>query len=189
MVDEVAKRLEDVVVGNPADHGPIVIVDYDDAWPERFRGESARIRRALGQRVMGLEHVGSTAVPGLSAKPIVDILLVVGDSADEAAYLPALERAGYELRVREPDFDEHRLMRTPEKDVHIHVFSLGSSEIERLRLFRDHLRRHEGDRHRYSDVKRDLALRTWPTMQHYAEAKTDVITQIMARALRQSASS
>jgi GrpB-like predicted nucleotidyltransferase (UPF0157 family) len=121
-------------------------------------------------------------VPGLAAKPIVDILLVVEDSADEASYVPALEGAGYVLRVREPDFYEHRMFRTPAKDVHLHVFSAGSPEIERYLLLRDHLRENEEDRELYALTKRELASREWPSMQHYAEAKTGVIEGIIARA-------
>lgn len=95
---------------------------------------------------LSVEHVGSTSVPGLAAKPIVDILLVVEDSGEEVSYLPALEEAGYVLRVREPDFDEHRMFRTPQKDVHVHIFSTGSKEIRRLLLLRDHLREDQEDR-------------------------------------------
>jgi GrpB-like predicted nucleotidyltransferase (UPF0157 family) len=188
MVDEIAERLKAVVIGDAADHGRIVIVGYDAAWPQRFREEATKIRSALGQRVMRLEHIGSTAVPGLPAKPIIDILLVVEDSADEDSYIPGLEHVGYQLRVREPDFEEHRMLRTAEKDVHIHVFSVGSSEIQRHVLFRDHLRQHEADCQRYAAHKRDLARQAWPTMQHYAEAKSEVIAQIMSRARHQSAS-
>jgi len=99
----------------------IVIADYDPAWPERFSREEAKIRTALGERALAIEHIGSTSVPGLAAKPIVDILLVVEDSGDEALYLPALEKAGYVLRVREPDFHEHRMFRTPERRSPAHL--------------------------------------------------------------------
>jgi GrpB-like predicted nucleotidyltransferase (UPF0157 family) len=129
-----------------------------------------------------VEHIGSTSVPGLPAKPIVDVLLVVENSGDEASYLPALEEAGYVLRVREPDFDEHRVFRTAAKDVHVHVFSLGSPEIERYLLLRERLREDRCDRELYAGTKRELANREWPSMQHYAEAKTEVIEGIIARA-------
>ena len=124
-----------------------------------------------------MEHIGSTSVPGLAAEPIVDVLLAVEDSRGEASYLPVLEEAGYVLRVREPDFDEHRMFRTPATDVH--VFSPGSPEIDRYRL----LREDEGDRDIYAGTKRELANREWPSMQHYAEAKTEVIEGIIARAV------
>jgi GrpB-like predicted nucleotidyltransferase (UPF0157 family) len=144
--------------------------------------KKTKIRAALGEAALAIEHIGSTSVPGLAAKPIVDILLVVEDSGDEASYVPALESAGYVLRVREPDFDEHRMFRTPEKDVHLHVFSAGSPEIERYLLLREQLRENEEDQELYARTKRELASRNWPSMQHYAEAKTAVIEAIIARA-------
>jgi GrpB-like predicted nucleotidyltransferase (UPF0157 family) len=179
--DPIEERLREVIIGE-VEPPSIVIVDYDPAWPERFRQEEARIRSSLGEAALSVEHIGSTSVPGLAAKPIVDVLLVVEDSGDELSYLPALEAAGYVLRVREPDFDEHRMFRTPEKDVHLHVFSAGSPEIERYLLLRDHLRENEEDRELYARTKRELASRDWPSMQHYAEAKTGVIEGIIARA-------
>ena len=179
--DPIEERLREVIIGE-IESPAIVIAGYDPAWQERFRREEARIRAALGEAALSVEHIGSTSVPGLAAKPIVDILLVVEDSADEASYVPALEGAGYVLRVREPDFDEHRMFRTPAKDVHVHVFSPGSAEIERYLLLRDHLRENEEDRELYARTKRGLASREWPSMQHYAEAKTEVIEGIIARA-------
>ena len=179
--DPIEQRLREVIIGE-IEPQSIVVVDYDPAWPERFRREEARIRSSLGEVALSVEHIGSTSVPGLAAKPIVDILLVVEDSSDEASYVPALESAGYVLRVREPDFDEHRMFRTPAKDVHVHVFSVGSPEIERYLLLRDQLREKEEDRKLYARTKRELAMREWPSMQHYAEAKTGVIEVIIARA-------
>lgn len=179
--DPIKERLQKVIIGG-AESSSIVVVDYDPSWPERFRRESAKIQTALGGAVRKIEHIGSTSVPGLAAKPIVDILLVVKDSSDEASYLPALESAGYVLRVREIDFHEHRMLRTPTKDVHVHVYSLGSPEIERYLLLRDRLREDARDRELYARTKRDLATRDWPSMQHYAEAKTEVVEAIIARA-------
>jgi GrpB-like predicted nucleotidyltransferase (UPF0157 family)/ribosomal protein S18 acetylase RimI-like enzyme len=160
----------------------IVVVDSDPAWPGRFAEHEATIRAALGERARRVEHIGSTAVPGLAAKPIIDVLLVVEDPADEPAYLPALEAAGYALRVREPDFYEHRMLRTPAGDLHLHVFADDSPEIGRYLVLRDRLRRDEADRELYAAAKRRLAARRWPTMQHYAEAKSAVIEAIIARA-------
>jgi GrpB-like predicted nucleotidyltransferase (UPF0157 family) len=179
--DPLEKRIREVIIGE-IESPAIVIAGYDPAWRGRFRREEARIRAALGEAALSVEHIGSTSVPGLAAKPIVDILLVVEDSADEASYVPALQEAGYVLRVREPDFDEHRMFRTPQKDVHVHVFSAGSKEIERYLLLREHLRENEEDRELYARTKRELASRDWPTMDHYAEAKTEVIEGIISRA-------
>jgi GrpB-like predicted nucleotidyltransferase (UPF0157 family) len=179
--DELERYLAEVMVG-PLEAADIRLQDYDPAWPERFRREAAGIHEALGGRERRIEHIGSTSVPGLVAKPIVDILLVVDEPDDEASYLPALEAAGYELRVREPDFDRHRMLRTPQKDVHVHVLPPESREIERYLLFRDRLRADTGERELYAAEKRRLAAQRWPTMQHYAEAKTAVVEAIIARA-------
>src|SRR5215217_2453537 len=179
--DPITERLREVIIGE-IESPAIVVADYDPAWSEHFRREEARIRSALGEVALSVEHIGSTSVPGLAAKPIVDILLVVEDSADEASYVPALEEAGYVLRVREPDFDEHRMFRTPAKDVHVHVFSAGSPEIERYLLLRDRLRQNEGERELYAQTKRELAKRDWTNTEHYAEAKTEVVEGIICRA-------
>lgn len=179
---ELEEYLSQVLIGG-IESPAIRVVDYDPGWPQRFTREAAKIRAALAGRERLIEHIGSTAVPGLAAKPIIDVLLVVVDAADESAYLPALEAAGYALRVREPDFYEHRMLRTAARDVHVHVFSPDSPEIERYLVLRDRLRRDAADRELYARTKRRLAARSWPTMQHYAEAKTAVIEAIIARAV------
>jgi GrpB-like predicted nucleotidyltransferase (UPF0157 family) len=179
--EELERDLNEALVGSP-EAADIHLHEYDARWPERFRREAARIHRALGGRALRIEHIGSTAVPGLAAKPIVDILLVLDDPDDEESYLPALEAAGYVLRVREPKSDRHRMLRTPEKDVHVHVYPPESGEIERYLLLRDRLRTDAADRALYEATKRRLAARDWPTVDHYAEAKSEVIEAIIARA-------
>lgn len=162
--------------------GPILLVEYDPAWPALYEREARRIRGALAGRALLIEHVGSTAVPGLAAKPLVDVVLAVADSADERAYVPDLEAAGYVLRIREPDWHQHRLLKGPDTDVNLHVFSDGCEEIGRLLRFRDRLRRNEEDRLLYERAKRELAGRRWKYTQHYADAKTAVVEEILARA-------
>ncbi len=157
---------------------PIEIVDYDTDWPNEFDRHAKKIAQAIGSSVR-IEHIGSTSVPGLAAKPIIDILVVVPDSANEEAYLPQLESAGYILRVREPDWHEHRMFRTSEKDVHIHIYSTGCPEIQRNLTFRDRLRRNAEDRDRYQQVKRELATKEWADMDAYATAKTGVIESVI----------
>jgi GrpB-like predicted nucleotidyltransferase (UPF0157 family) len=179
--EELEEYLSQVLIGG-VERRAVDIVDHDPVWAQRFEREAARIETALGDKARLIEHIGSTAVPGLAAKPIVDILLVVDDAADESSYLPALEAAGYVLRVREPDFYEHRMVRTPAKDVHVHVFPPDSPEITRLLTLRDRLRQIAADRELYARTKRRLATRDWATMQHYAEAKSEVIEAILARA-------
>lgn len=163
--------------------GPVLLVDYDPEWPRLYAREEARIRTALGERAVVLEHVGSTSVPGLAAKPIIDLVLGVADAADEPAYVPALEAAGYVLHIREPEWCEHRLCKGPDTTINLHVFSAGHAEIGRMVAFRDWLRGNEADRLLYERTKRELAARTWGYTQNYADAKTMVVEEIVARAL------
>ena len=160
----------------------VVIAEYDPEWPARFEREAEHVRAVLGTRVLELEHVGSTSVPGLAAKPIIDMLLVVPDSADEPAYVPDMLAAGYVLRHREPNWFEHRMFKGPRDDVNLHVFSESCSEIERMLVFRDWLRSHPRERDLYLQTKLALAQREWPETQAYADAKTDVVREILARA-------
>jgi GrpB-like predicted nucleotidyltransferase (UPF0157 family) len=160
----------------------VVLVDYDPSWPGQFAKEAGRIRAALGSRAIRIEHVGSTSVPGLVAKPILDILLVVANSADESAYVPELEAAGYRLRIREPEWYQHRLLKGPEIPLNLHVFSVGSPEVDRMLRLRDRLRSDRADRQLYARTKRELAARTWKYTQNYADAKTAIIEAILSRA-------
>lgn len=166
----------------------VLIVDYDPDWPRQFAVEASKIRAALGERALLLEHVGSTSVPGLAAKPILDILLVVAESADESVYVPDLEQAGYVLRTREPEWFEHRVLKGVDPAVNLHVFSPGCPEAERMLLMRDWLRTHDDDRELYEKTKRELAQRTWKYVQNYADAKTAVVEAILARARSNSPS-
>ena len=166
--------------------GPVERAEYDPAWPKVFEGQAALIRSALGECVRLLEHAGSTSVPGLAAKPIIDIVLAVPDSADEASYVPALEGAGYVLRIREPDWFEHRVLKGTDPAVNLHVFTEGASEIAKMLAFRDWLRTHDDERLLYETTKRELAAREWKFVQHYADAKSDVVEGIVARALDSS---
>ena len=162
--------------------GPVYLAEYDRTWPETFAGHEERIAAALGERALRIEHVGSTSVPGLAAKPTIDILLVVTNSASEETYLPAMEAAGYELRVREPDRHEHRMFADRERTAQVHVLSDGNPEIERYLLFRDRLRTDQTDRELYERTKRELAKREWKYVQNYADAKGRVVEEITARA-------
>lgn len=174
-LDEV---LDQVLIGG-RERRRIVIAEYDPEWPRRFEAERRRISDALGGEAIRIEHIGSTSVPGLGAKPIVDVLVTVREADDELALLPALEKVGYELRVREPG---HRMFRTPERDVHVHVLSDSDPEVDRHLRFRERLRASGEDRRAYEALKRRLATREWSDMNYYAEAKTDLITSILSRA-------
>ena len=167
----------------PRHDGPIVLVEHDPAWAARFEREARRIRAALGTRALLLEHAGSTSVPGLAAKPIIDIVLAVPDSSDEDDYVPALEAEGYVLRIREPDWYEHRVLKKMEPNVNLHVFTADCREIDRMLAFRDHLRTNDADREFYEQTKRELASQHWAYVQDYADAKSEVVEEIIARAL------
>jgi GrpB-like predicted nucleotidyltransferase (UPF0157 family) len=161
----------------------VTLAEYDSAWPGRFEALAARVNGALGLAALEIHHAGSTSVPELAAKPVIDIVLAVADSADEGAYLAALEAAGWELRVREPEWFEHRCLKSAEPASNLHVFTVGCPEIARMLAFRDHLRADPADRRLYEDTKRALAEHRWAVMQDYADAKTAVVTEIMGRAL------
>jgi GrpB-like predicted nucleotidyltransferase (UPF0157 family) len=162
--------------------GPILIVDYDPDWPRLFEREFDRIRSLLGSRALRIEHVGSTSIPGLAAKPVIDIVLVVHDSADEPNYVTPLEAAGYVLRIREPTWHQHRMLKGPDTSTNLHVFSAACPEVDRMLLFRDWLRMNEADRLLYERTKRELANRPWKYTQNYADAKTAVVEEVMRRA-------
>lgn len=166
-----------------AHNAPIYLAPYDPAWPELYRAAEAKIRAALGDGAIILEHVGSTSIPGLCAKPIIDILLAVADSADEAAYVSALAEQGFRLHVREPDWEQHRVLKGDDPLINLHVFTVGSMEIPRMLGFRDRCRAHPEERQLYEETKRELAARTWRHVQHYANAKAEVVEAIIARAL------
>jgi GrpB-like predicted nucleotidyltransferase (UPF0157 family) len=170
------------VVEPPKLNGTVTLADYDPDWPRLFEREAARIRSILGDRVLACEHIGSTSVPGLAAKPMIDILLVVPDTTDEDGYIADLERHGYTLVIREPDHDEHRCLKGPDTNINLHVYPPGSPEIGKYLSFRDHLRGSDDDRQLYEDTKRCLAARTWTYIQQYADAKDEVIQDIRQRA-------
>jgi GrpB-like predicted nucleotidyltransferase (UPF0157 family) len=164
--------------------GPVQLSDYDPRWPLQFEAESKRIRDALREAAIAIDHTGSTSVPGLAAKPIIDMLLTVKDSTDESTYAPTLEALGYRLVVREPGWFQHRMFKLQDPAVNLHVFSVGCEEIGRVLKFRDWLRENAADRELYQCTKRALALKEWRQMQDYADAKTDVIKAILNRALK-----
>lgn len=178
MSRETDEHLDAALIGG-REKRPIVIVDYDPEWPARFTALSATIRAAVGDTALSVEHIGSTSVPGLAAKPLIDILITVADIEDEDSFVPQLEAAGLVLRVREAG---HRMLRTPDKDVHIHVFSSDDPAVANYLDLRDWLRVDEADRVLYATTKRSLARQEWADMNYYADAKTDVISAILNRA-------
>lgn len=166
-----------------AETDQLILVDHDPAWRDVFSVHAARVRARLGDTVVDLHHVGSTSVAGLAAKPVVDMLLLVTDITAEEHYLEPLVTAGYVLRVREP---RHRMLRTPARDVHLHVHEAHDPEATELLLFRDRLRTDETDRALYEATKRELIARDWTHVQAYADAKDEVVATIKARARSQT---
>jgi GrpB-like predicted nucleotidyltransferase (UPF0157 family) len=177
-VTDVPEYVQPRVVHN----AQIYLAEPDPGWALEFADVGETIRAALGDRALCVEHVGSTSIPGLVAKPILDILLLVADSADESGYVPDLERAGFVLHIREPDWQEHRLFKRRAPDINLHVFTRGSPEAERLLRFRDWLRGRPDELELYARAKQDLAAREWEYVQDYADAKSTVVEQILARA-------
>ena len=155
------------------------VVDHDEAWSAVYADHRDRLAAALRTADVDIHHIGSTSVPGLAAKPIVDIVVAVDDITAEEDYLVALIAAGYLLRVREPG---HRLVRTPARDVHVHIYEKGADAVERYLMLRDRLRADPGDRELYAQTKRALITRGFDDMNAYSDAKTDVIAAILARA-------
>jgi GrpB-like predicted nucleotidyltransferase (UPF0157 family) len=160
---------------------PVVVVPYDDTWPARFQEVAARVRTALGDKVLRLEHVGSTSVPGLAAKPVIDADLTVADSAEEPAYVPDLEAAGFVLRVREPHWEQHRMLTVPDRSVNLHVFSPDALEPRRHLAFRDRLRAEEDDRAAYAALKAELAGRGFARPMEYNNHKAALVYDIYER--------
>lgn len=162
--------------------GPVHLAANDPAWPSLYERLAKQIREALGDKVVRLEHVGSTAVPGLPAKPVIDMVLEVSDSTDEPSYVPHLEKIGYVLRIREPDWYEHRMLKPRDVEANLHVFTAGCEEVAQMVLFRDWLRTHPEDRLLYEEKKRQLAAHIWKYTQNYADAKSEVVQAILDRA-------
>ncbi|QNE43815.1 GrpB family protein [Frigoribacterium sp. NBH87] len=188
------------LVGGP-ERVTVTLHEPDEAWAATYLEHRARILDAVraspaagsdddddgfgdGENrgtapSVDVEHIGSTSVPGLAAKPIVDVVVAVDDITAEEDHVERLIAAGYELRVREPG---HRLVRTPERDVHVHLYERGHPAVDDYLLLRDRLRSDDADRALYESTKRELLDRDWSDMNDYADAKTAVVEAIKARA-------
>jgi len=161
----------------------VEIVPYNEEWPDRFAALAHDIRAALGPAALDVEHIGSTSVPGLAAKDIIDVDLTVADPADEDRYVPPLERLGYVLTIREPSFHQHRCLTFREPRVNLHVFGPDCPETIRQRMFRDWLRTHPDDRDRYEQAKR-RAVPGGGHVMDYNRRKQDVVREIYDRMFR-----
>ena len=175
-----------ILNGNVEHNQTIQLNPYDEKWPALFEREKERILKILKDKALMIEHIGSTSVSGLMAKPIIDILLVVEDAGKEEDYMDDLCRHGYILRVMEPDFENHHMFKGPDTDIHLHVFSKGSKEIEKYLLFRNYLRLHDDARELYENTKKELAKKTWKYVQNYADAKSEVVQKILSDAIQEN---
>ncbi|MCL3837799.1 GrpB family protein [Aeromicrobium duanguangcaii] len=163
----------------------LTIVEHDPRWAEQYADLAGRIRRALCAVALRIEHVGSTSVSGLPAKPIVDVDVTVPDPDDEAAYVPALEAAGFVLAVREPWWQGHRLLRHADPRANVHVFGPEAAEPQRHLIFREWLRTHPQDRERYAAAKRAAAAAGGHVMEYNAR-KQEVLREILVRAINRA---
>ena len=181
--------IQKVVVSGKVEHNQtIVLKPYDENWSILFEREKQRISTILKDKALMIEHIGSTSVPGLIAKPIIDILLVVEDAGKEEDYVDDLVAHGYILRIKEPDFENHHMFLGLDTDIHLHVFSQDSKEIEKYLLFRNYLRNHQEAKELYANTKKTLAKKKWKYVQNYADAKSDVVQQIMDAARKEKQS-
>ena len=174
-------------IGGPPQPEPIAVVDYDERWPAEFERVARTLRAALGEAALAIEHVGSTSVRGLPAKPVLDIDLTVADPKDEAAYVPALSNAGFVLCIREPDWHEHRCFRSDDPRTNLHVFGPGCPEVIRHRMFRQWLLEHPEDRDLYRRAKLAAAAEISAkaaVITGYNKRKEPMIREIYARMFR-----
>lgn len=185
MIDKMSdEEIEKIHVTSNVEHNDTIYLSlYQEEWVVLFEREKKRIVDSLGDKALLVEHIGSTSVPGLCAKPIIDILLVVDDAGNEEEYLLPLTKQGYVLWIKEPDFENHHMFKGPDTNINLHVFSKGSKEIEKYLMFRNYLRENQEARELYGSTKQALAKQIWKYVQNYADAKTTVVQQIMQQAL------
>ena len=190
--EEITRHFEDDPdgiewVGVDPPPSAIEVAEPDPTWPATFELLAARIRAALGDRALAVEHVGSTSVPGLAAKPIIDIDVTVADPREEPDYVPGLEAAGFRLRLRERGWHEHRLLVVDDPRANVHVFGPDCPEAIRHRLLRDWLIEHPDDRDRYAAAKRESARQSnavGEEVMTYNHRKEPVIRDILDRMFR-----
>jgi GrpB-like predicted nucleotidyltransferase (UPF0157 family) len=163
-------------------HDPIEVVDYDPAWPDRFEQWRDRIAATIGPAAKRIEHVGSTSVPGLPAKPIIDVQVSVTDMTAQQTYVPALEQIGVQLRSRDTLHRYFRPFPGMPREVHVHVCDLGSEWEHEHLLFRDYLRAHPHDARAYAEAKREAVLIWADDGWAYTDAKTEAILNILDKA-------
>ena len=160
----------------------VEVVPYDPAWPQLFEEEAARIKQALGENCCEIHHIGSTSVPGLKAKPLIDILPVVYDLQKVDQATPLMEAMGYEDKRDFGIAFRHFFCKRQERRTHnVHIFEIGSPEIEKHLIFRDWMRTHEGDRREYAQIKQQLADQFPDDSMAYSLGKNKFIKDILQK--------
>ncbi|MCJ1384593.1 hypothetical protein MMC17_007711 [Xylographa soralifera] len=168
----------------------ITILEPNPEWPQRFEEAKARIQNALGTLIVDIAHTGSTSVPGLPAKDIIDVDLTLKDATDEASYVKPLEEAGFRFLFREPQWHQHRFFveSWPKAyHVNVHVWGPDSPEAAKHRIFRDWLRKTPADLELYAKAKREAAEQTavaGDSVMEYNQRKEKTIQEILGRAFR-----
>lgn len=164
----------------------ILVVPYDPQWPTQYEEERTKIIQALGDMIAGIEHFGSTAIPGLAAKPTIDILVLVEQLQPEEVYAKQLHSLGYIPQAFPGDAPDHVLLRKGHpRTHHLHIVLQGSYEHRRHLAFRDYLRTHPETAHAYAEIKSSLAQRYPSDREAYSHAKTDFVRTIEALVLHE----
>ena len=165
----------------------VQLVAYNQQWPELFLKEQALLKSAIADDLAQIEHIGSTAVPELSAKPLIDIMVGLSSFKEVSQHIQALENIGYQYISKfEDQMPERRFFTKSQNGYtthHVHMVELGSKFWERHLLFRDYLRTHEVTRKQYQDLKLELSKKDWNTGNDYAQAKNEFIRTIEAKAM------
>jgi GrpB-like predicted nucleotidyltransferase (UPF0157 family) len=162
---------------------PIIIAPYDPQWPRLFAELGARLREALGPVALRIDHIGSTSIPGMAAKPVIDVQISVASFEPLEAIKTPLEGLGFVHRADNPDLAKRYFRETPgQRRTHIHVRRAGSWSEQFALLFRDYLRTHDADARWYEGVKRALAEQYRDDRQGYTEAKGPYLWETMEKA-------
>jgi GrpB-like predicted nucleotidyltransferase (UPF0157 family) len=165
----------------------VEVVPHDPRWRDAFEAEAKRVAAALGENVVALHHVGSTAIPNIYAKPVLDLLVEVGDIARVDARSPAMESLGYEV-MGKYGIPGRRYFRKDNREGirthHVHVFEAGSAEVVRHLAFRDYMIAHPGEAQRYSELKRKLAKEHPQNIDRYMDGKDAFIKEMDRKAAR-----
>jgi GrpB-like predicted nucleotidyltransferase (UPF0157 family) len=160
--------------------GELYLLDYQPAWPRLFEEEAERIRAACGDRLVGIEHIGSTSIPGLAAKPILDIMPLLVSFEEGFDIVPNMEGLGYEYKGEYGIPRRHYFVKGTPRTHHVHMYEADDDEVVRHLLFRDYLREYADTAAEYESLKRRLAAEV--PREDYPEAKTGFVAQVLARA-------